>query len=411
MTHPPSVVTTTATAARPPAPTGTATARLRARVSAWRWPIAGLVALALSVGVTAVVTPERSSTRFAPDNPDPAGGQALASVLADQGVEVTYTTSVAEAVGQAGPGATLLVAGDYGMPDDVARSLLQTGATVALVAPGQDLLAAATSDVTHALAPLDAAPTAASCTDPDALAAGTLTSRGTGFRGPDGTPDGDVELCFTGPTGASHYAVVASALEPQGGGGSPTVRALDDVGPLTNEQITTEGHAALGLRMLGHEERLVWLVPERPDPTLEEGGISGLLPPWAGALLLQLAVVALACAVWRGRRLGPLVAEDLPVTVPSSETALGRGRLYRRARAWGHAGAALRAGTAHRMAVRLGLPRSTGAPALVDAVAGATRRPPEQVAGLLYGPPPADDAALARLATELDQLESEVHRA
>lgn len=99
------------------------------------------------------------------------------------------------------------------------------------------------------------------------------------------------------------------------------------------------------------------------------------------------------------------------MTVPSSETALGRGRLYRRARAWGHAAAALRAGTAHRMAVRLGVPRSAGAPTLVDAVTRATHRPAEQVAGLLYGPPPADDADLARLAIELDQLESEVHRA
>lgn len=411
MTLSPSVVTTTAPAKAAVAPTGRPLERLRARLSAWRWPIAALVALAVSVGVTAVLTPERSSTRFAPDNPDPAGGQALASVLEDQGVEVVFTTSVAEAVGEAGPGSTLLVAGDYGMPDDVAGSLLGTGATVALVAPGQTLLAAATSDVTHALAPVDPAPTTAGCADPDALAAGTITSRGTGFRSATDASRTDAELCFTDAAGASHYVVVTADAEPGADTEAPTVRALDDVGPLTNEQITTEGQAALGLRMLGHEDRLVWLVPERPDPTLEEGGISGLLPPWAGALLLQLAVVGLVCAVWRGRRLGPLVAENLPVTVPSSETALGRGRLYRRARAWGHAAAALRAGTAHRMAVRLGLPRSTGAPALVDAVAGATRRPPEQVAGLLYGPPPADDAALARLATELDQLESEVHRA
>ncbi|MEP7766053.1 DUF4350 domain-containing protein [Sanguibacter sp. 25GB23B1] len=420
-------VTTAGASTRPAAaaPT-TAAGVVRARLQSWRWPIAGVLALLLSVAVTALLTPERSAVRFAPDSPEPDGGQALAQVLEDQGVDVTSTTSVAEAIGAAGPGTTLLVANDYGMTDDVARSLLETGATIALVAPGDALLAAATAEVTHARRSPDPAPTVARCTDPDARAAGSITSLGTGFEAaaePDDAPStsGGAVLCFTSEAGASHYAVFPSQVVPTSTDGAgttagsevtaPVVRALDDAGPLTNEQITTEGNAAIGLRMLGHEERLVWLIPERPVAALEGGGIGDLLPPWAGALLAQLAVIALVCALWRGRRLGPLVAEDLPVTVPSSETALGRGRLYRRARAWGHAAAALRAGAAHRMATRLGVPRSAGAPTVIDAITRATHRPSAQVAGLLYGPPPADDADLARLAIELDQLESEVHRA
>lgn len=403
------------TSVEPEAPTtrqpGAARAAARRRVRAWRWPVAGLLALLLAVGVTAVLTPERSTLRFAPDNPDPDGGQALASVLEDQGVDVTFTTSVAAAISAAGPGSTLLVANDYGMTDEVARSLLSTGATLALVVPREALLTAATTDVTHARRSPDAAPTPAGCTDPDAVAAGRLTSRGAGFAAAasDGAGPGAV-LCFTNAAGASHYAVVepgAAASE----GDAPTVRVLDDAGPLTNAQIATDGHAALGLRMLGHEDRLVWLLPEQPVAAAEGGGLRDLLPPWAGALLVQLGVVVAVCALWRGRRLGPLVSEDLPVTVPASETALGRGRLYRRARAWGHAAAALRAGAAHRMATRLGVPRTADAPTVVEAVTRATRRPSEHVLGLLYGPPPADDAALARLAIELDQLESEVHRA
>src|SRR5665647_2284492 len=98
------------------------------------------------------------------------------------------------------------------------------------------------------------------------------------------------------------------------------------------------------------------------------------------------------------------------VTVRAAETTLGRGRLYRRARSRGHAGAALRAGTARRAAARVGLPRSAGATDVIDALARATGRPIEQVAGLLYGPPPTDDAGLLQLARQLDELESEVHR-
>ncbi len=127
-------------------------------------------------------------------------------------------------------------------------------------------------------------------------------------------------------------------------------------------------------------------------------------------LALQLLLVAVVAALWRGRRLGRLVTEQLPVVVRAGETTRGRGRLYRRARSYGHAAAALRAGTAARSAARLGLPRSAPAPAVIDAVARAASRAPQDVEALLYGPPPTDDRGLARLARDLDHLESEVHR-
>ena len=56
------------------------------------------------------------------------------------------------------------------------------------------------------------------------------------------------------------------------------------------------------------------------------------------------------------------------------------------------------------------LPRSAGAVAVIEALAGATGRSTDHVAALLYGPPPTDDAGLTDLARRLDDLESEVHR-
>jgi len=47
---------------------------------------------------------------------------------------------------------------------------------------------------------------------------------------------------------------------------------------------------------------------------------------------------------------------------------------------------------------------------VVDAVASRTRRTPPEVAALLYGAAPPDDAALVRLADDLDALEREVRR-
>lgn len=386
----------------------TAASRFRARLRSWRWPAAALVAILLAGAVLVSLTTQTSTVRFAPDNPSDDGGMALAQVLGDRGVEVVHTTSVAEAIGASGPGSTLLVANDYGMAEDVARSLLETGAEVVLVAPGADLLAAATSQVTHA-GTTSAGAATAQCTDPDAVAAAEITSYGSGFRLTEDATS--ATLCFLQPTAAGppvgHYAVAPL----DGAADGQTVRALDDATALTNGSITETGNAALGLRMLGQTDRLVWLLPEQPPVGDEPPGLAGMLPPWAGAVGAQLLLLVLVTALWRGRRLGPLVTEDLPVVVQASEATRGRGRLYRRSRAYGHAGAALRARSADRMAQRLGVPRSAGADAVVDAVARASGRPAQQVGALLYGPPPSGDVELTRLATDLDQLESEVHRA
>ena len=389
----------------------TTTSRFATRLRAWRWPAVALGTVLLAGAVLASLSTEQSSVRLAPDNPSSNGAMALAQVLEKQGVEVVYTTSVSQAIGAGGPGSTLLIANDYGMPDDVARSLLDTGSEIVLVAPGADLLAAATSQVTHAASAATDRITAAQCTDADAVAAGEIISTGSGFRlSDDATSTTPATLCFlqaTASTPVGHYAVVTLDGDPS----AAQVRILDDGTALTNQSITEVGNAALGLRMLGHTERLVWLLPEQPPVVAETPSLMDMLPPWSLAVGAQLLLVALVTALWRGRRLGPLVTEALPVAVQASETTLGRGRLYRRSRAHGHAGAALRARSADRMAQRLGVPRSAGADAVVDAVARATHRPAVQVGELLYGPPPSGDVELTRLATDLDQLESEVHRA
>lgn len=410
----------------------TGTSRIMARLRSWRWPAAGLGAALLAGAILVSLATEQSTVPFAPDNPSPAGGMALAQVLEQQGVEIVYTTSVAEAVGASGPGSTLLIANDYGMPDDDVASLLETGSNIVLVAPGPALLAAATTEVRHAGATPTGAAHPAQCLDPDAQAAGSITSSGAGFRRAVGPESGALpwsptaDLCFSDPAEATspsaHYAVFLldsaarmqvetgrlNAAEPSG---ASFARALDDDTPLTNVSVTDVGNAALGLRMLGQSERLVWLLPERPQAMSTGGGLMAMLPPWTAAVGAQLLLLALVTALWRGRRLGPLATEGLPVVVQASETTRGRGRLYRRSRSHGHAGAALRARTTDRMATRLGVPRSAGADAVIDAVSRASHRPAQQVGALLYGPPPASDVELTRLATDLDQLESEVHRA
>ncbi|MGH3563176.1 MAG: DUF4350 domain-containing protein, partial [Mycobacterium sp.] len=118
-------------------------------------------------------------------------------------------------------------------------------------------------------------------------------------------------------------------------------------------------------------------------------------------------VVALA-ALWKGRRIGPLVAEQLPVVVRASETVEGLGRLYRSRRARDRAAQALRTATLQRLSLRLGLGVAAPAPAMVAAIAQRSSLHPESVWHLLFGPPPISDTDLFDLARALDDIERQV---
>ncbi|WP_240930591.1 DUF4350 domain-containing protein [Isoptericola sp. BMS4] len=400
-------MTTTAPAPSPTVTGDGTTARSRA-AGRWRrarWTVLVLSALALTVLVMAVSRPATSTVPYAPDNARPDGARAVAEVLADQGVDVRYVTTVADALGAAGPGSTLLVTPAPYLLGPQADALAGTEADLVVAGADQLLVTAASGDVLERFPatnpPTD--PVHPGCDVPAAVAAGTVVLSG-GLAARDGV-DPDVTLCWPTRDGA----VLASVRD-----GDRDVTLVDDASFLRNDTVLDEGDAALALHLLGTHTELVWLVQDPLDTTTTPGSGPGptgsMLPPWAGVVGLWALLVVVVAAVWRARRLGPLVAEPLPVVVRASESTRGRARLYRRARSRGHAAAGLRASTAERVARRLGLPRSADPTTLTDAVARATARPAHEVAALLYGPPPTDEAQLTELAHRLDTLESEVHR-
>lgn len=383
------------------------TARSRAG-DRWRAARPWLLVLAVVlVGglVLALPAPPASTVPGAPDNPGAAGARAAARVLEREGVTVEHVTTTAEAVAAATGGSTVLVVGDTWLVEDQVDALADLEDDLVLVDAGWALTRLA-PDVTAVGSGTTRAEREAACDDPDARAAGVVTAAGA-YEDRSGT----ATTCFPASPGARGGAYVT--LEQDG----RRISALSDLAPLTNDAIDEVGNAALVLRVLGRHDHLVWYVPSRfdasvldPDDTTTGGASLTDLVPWVRPVAAWLLLVLLVTVVWRARRLGAIVAEPLPVVVRSAEATRGRGRLYRRARARGHAAAALRAGTAARVAHRLGLPRSADAPTLVDAVVRATSRPARDVEALVYGPPPTDDASLLRLADDLHHLESEVHR-
>ncbi|WP_454084864.1 DUF4350 domain-containing protein [Georgenia sp. Marseille-Q6866] len=362
--------------------------------------VAALVAVAAVVAIV-VGRGSTSAVPLAPDNPQPAGAQAAATILREQGVRVSTVSTTDDAVRVAGPSTTLLVTATGRLDDDQLAAVRDTGADLVL---GQPTFLPDLEPLTDRVEPSPVGsdvPVAAACADPDATAAGTL-SRSVG--GVVALGD-DVELCFPTAEGAG-----ALATWEQDG---RDVAVLADATLLSNEHLADAGNAALVLRLLGGNEELVWYLPTVGDTVGDDGagtgGTAALVPPTVRVLGLQLLVLAVVVVLWGGRRLGRVVTEPMPVVVRSAETTLGRGRLYRRARDHAHAAAGLRAGCATRVAARLGVPPSARAEVLVAAVARATGREEAAVGSLLYGPPPTSDAELTRLTRELDTLESEVH--
>jgi len=177
---------------------------------------------------------------------------------------------------------------------------------------------------------------------------------------------------------------------------------------LTNGAILENGNAALGLNLLGATETLVWYIPSIEDLGGDIPTTGELSPPWVLSVTLLFFIVIFVAAFWRGRRLGPLIVENLPVTVRASETMQGRARLYETASARQHTLDSLRIGTIARLAKACGLPVVATVDEVIAGAAAIAEMDPKEVAGLLIDEHPATDRDLVRLSDALLALEQRV---
>jgi hypothetical protein len=361
-----------------------------------RWVLLGLAVIVGVATLTALLTAPRPGGPMDPESTSPDGARALVTILREHGVDVIAAPDIAAVEKAARPDTLLLVAQTfYLLDDDVLHRLAAL--------PGDRLLVAPVSRTREQLAPK--------------ISLGDQTTFG------DSKPDcdlreaqraGQVQLGFAdGYEAAGNVPVTrcyAGALvRYRDNGREVTVVSAGDF--MTNDGLLKQGNAALAMNLAGSHPRLIWYAPQHSEGGVESGGESGLmdlLPVQVGWVILQLCVVVAALAVWKGRRVGPLVAEQLPVVVRASETVEGRGRLYRSRRARDRAAEALRTAALQRLTPRIGLGPDAEPPAIVMAVAERCGVLPQTVGHTLFGPPPANDPDLVNLAHELDNIERQV---
>lgn len=368
-----------------------------------RWIVAGGIALVLFAAVvlaTVLLPPSAEGRQGSLTNPQPGGTRAVGEVLRANGVNAHQVTTLVEA--SAAPAeSTLLVYLSEELNDTAVLALNQSKADLVIVV--------ATSNSPNTVGELtdyriqstgyswndDAVD--ADCADPDATAAGSMTSGGANSL----SIQTGVIGCFEETGGDYRYALAWQ------NGRRVTVVSGDDW--LRNQTILTAGNAALALRVLGRDSELVWYLPgldaTGTQSAENEPDIWSALPPWVRVSVGLFAFAAGAAALWQGRRFGKLVPENLPVEMPASEAGTGLARLYRQAKATGHAAAGLRAASLHRLARRLGLSSKAEPAAIIERLAQASGLPADQLRALYYGRAPANDLELVALATELSELE------
>ncbi|WP_432888868.1 DUF4350 domain-containing protein [Kribbella sp. CA-245084] len=358
--------------------------------------VTGLIVLAAIVIL--IATSARTSGPFSPDSTDSDGARALAALLENHGVDVHSTETLDDAV-QPGEGKALIIgpAGSLGRPD-LERIAQARWSHLVLIRPGSRALEILAPGVQQTGDVLSSRSREAQCDLPAAVRAGTVT--------------------VSGPT----YSAPPAAVACYGDGINNTVvrlevddRIVDVVGTptsFTNAQLADDGNAALALNLIGTHQDLTWYLPqfESTDTGTGDSGSAPLIPPDVRYIGWALAFAVLVVAIWRGRRLGPVVAERLPVIVHAAETTEGRARLYRRSRARDRAAAALRESALGQLHEAHGIPRLADPSAVVATVAARTGRDPVMLYELLYGLPPLSDAALMSLSHELDVLTQEVRK-
>lgn len=323
-----------------------------------------------------------------PRNPGRNGAEATARVLSDRGVDVDVVRGQESLLGARVDDGTAVVVSN---PGDLGASTLsalerraRTGAGLVVLGNGT----AVADRFTARAAVRRSGTVGADCGDP--LVDGLSIDVGDGSRGYTAGPSS----CFEG-----------LLLRP----GTETRWLLGD-SILRNDRVTRADNAAVALRLLGQQPRLVWYVADRADLAAGDGvSIGPLLPRWLVPGLVLLGLAGVALLVWQARRLGPLVSEPLPVVVRAIESTDSRGRLYRRAGDRDHAARVLRDATRRRLARRLSLRRDAAVEDVVVATADVLGRPLDPVRDLLEDHPVRSESALADLGRDLLALEEEVH--
>lgn len=387
-------------------------AAARSALARWQfWIALGLIGVVTATAIQLLDADDGEPFGLANTNLD--GYAALASVLDDEGVDIhrAYSAEAARDLLDEHSAASVVVMAQGFQPEEAFVSDLQqqhqSGREVLWLSDNAALLAGTLGDGLQAGQPIPTGTAGTAqvleagetCRVEPAAAAESIQAEGETLRSRSG--------CFAaGYDGAAGGYVLAE-----------TSYGLAFTAPeaFTNQHITAEGNAALGLNLLGgspgsSSADLIWYTPSGADSVGADQWESPMdyLPGWFWPMAAWLGVCGLLAMVVAGRRHGPVVAEPLPVTVPASEAAHGRGRLYQRSNAVAATARTLRSAHLLRLGRLLRLGPTPEAEVIAAAAARESQWDEERVRRLLVDAEVDSHDQLTTYAQDLARLEDDV---
>lgn len=354
--------------------------------------LAALVCVVAMIAWTVAASAPQARDGLDPDGLRSTGAHAIAEILRDQGVDVEVVRSRNDVASALRPGSTLALTNPAALTDEAVEDLIEPASSVVFLSTATRILSLVDAG---AYAPAGSAAAVGADCDADQFARIGVITPSQYFK-----PAPGVTGCFRSADDAA-----AVLIDDRG---DQQIATIDAVTLFNNENLATDGNAALAVALLGQSDHLVWYVPSVADGDREAASVDSLgslTPSWVTPAILLLMLVVVAAGVWRGRRFGPLVAEALPLTVRASETMHGRARLTAKAADAGHAADALREGSTRRLARRLGLDARVPAGDVANAAADRLRVARGSLDALLSGTSPTTDSELIDLARRLADLE------
>lgn len=360
------------------------------------WLLVGVAMVAIVViGAMASGAGWTERAPLDPASAGPPGARALTALLADQGIDVRVERKRAEALDALDSETTLVLPDAPFLSDAALEELVAAAGDVVLIEPRSRTLRLFLSGAAPA-GSHDGGELAPDCDVETARRAGSITAGAL-------TSGDDAIGCY--PSGEGFALLTATE-------GGRTFSAIDGHAVFSNEALPKAGNAALALGLVGTSDRVVWYMPALADADVDVSPSLGeLTPRWVTPVMLLLVATVAAAALWRGRRFGPLVVENLPVTVRASETTVGRAHLYAQSRDPAHALDQLRLGTIGRLAALSGLPAHAPAASVADAVAQRLGEDRQRVHDILVDSTPISDRELVEFAARLRKLEGRVRGA
>jgi hypothetical protein len=319
-----------------------------------------------------------------PRTEDPDSTLALRRFLENLGLEVS------ERDGLPSSGGTLVLVADIRSPEEAEPILdwVDGGGNLVVADPTSSIVAMVGGSAAASLGFGGTQELTPGCVAPAVVGVDRIIARST-----------DLVLVADDPALLSCFPVGDGALLLTRAYGEGTVTLLGGDSVLTNALLREADNAVLAAGVVASGSEIVFGPPATAVPG--STGLWDTLPDRARAAVLAIVVAAVAFALVRARRLGRPAIEEPIAPIPGSELVRAAGRMYRRGRAAGYAGALMRQATVARMSRRFG---AAGAHDLSGAVARASGLPRDRIEEVLAGRDPRDDDELMKLGTDLEGL-------